>query len=166
MTKLGDALAAAISGIPGVDGGELIKAQRIAQVRAMWKGLVDPIILAHTNGVYVFTEGGGKQMHVYVDESIFAAELNNQRELLKLQMMERYGEKVDELHIHISKGKYKSIHPFENTSGPLQWRSAPLSASELDRVEESCGGIGEGRLKDAFKRAMIADLEWKKGLKR
>ena len=73
MTKLSDVIHHSMSEIPGIDEEKLKIAQRVSSVRMMWKELVDPLILAHTNGVYIFTDHGQTELHVYVDESIFAS---------------------------------------------------------------------------------------------
>ena len=167
MKKFGNCINAGVSDIPGVDMGALRRAQRAKTVRSMWTKLVDPLFLDHTNNVFVFEEEGVTQMHVYVDESIYAAELNNQRELIKWRCRQEFGEAIDEFHIHISRGKYKDNHPFvqqqENavdSNDPI-----PLDAQELAMVDKTCEGIPEGPLRTSFRNAMISDLEWKKGNK-
>ena len=162
MTKLSDVIHHSIAEIPGVDEEKLKIAQRVSSVRMMWKELVDPLLLAHTNGVYIFTDKGQTELHVYVDESIFASELNNQRELLKLQYLERFNEQIDDFQIHISRGRYKSMYPFiaqQETSSP----SVPLSREEFELVDEVSKKITDAHLRETFKKAMIRDLEWKKG---
>lgn len=156
-----------LSNIPEFDEGEIRKAQRIAQVRDMWKDLVEPIILQHTNNVYVFTKDGRREMHVYVDESIYAAELNNRRELLKWQCRERFGEEIDLFDIHISHGRSKQNHPYAEDADVQRAAKAaapvvPLTEEERQRVEEACASIPDPVLKEKFKKAMISDLEWKK----
>lgn len=165
MKKLSEDMYRALEEIPGMDVGAIRRAARVNQVRQMWAQLVEKPILDHTNGVYVFDEKGRRQMHVYMDESIYAAELNNRRELLKLQCRERFGEAIDDFHIHISRGKYKRIHPFRDAKNgdDEPQSSVALSAEERERVEQSVAGIADERLKNHFKQAMIRDLEWKKG---
>lgn len=165
MKKFSDTVYSALEKIPGMDAGAIRKAARVKQVRDMWAQLVEPAILAHTNGVYVFTKDGKRQMHVYVDESIYAAELNNRRELLKLMCAEQFGEHIDEFAIHISRGQRKLEHPYAQTKKPeIDARPAvPLSQAELQSVEDSVSKIPDSRLREHFKEAMIRDLEWKKG---
>jgi len=164
MAHLSNYFEKSFSSIPGVDLGELRKARRVEQVRNMWAGLVSQVFLDHTNNVFVFKKDDRTEMHVYVDESIYAAELNNRRELIKLECREKYGEAIDDFYIHISRGKYKENHPFKN------WQSensgikpiVPLSEKELADVETACEKIPDERLRASFKKAMISDLEWKK----
>lgn len=153
--------------IPGVDMGQVRKAQRVQQVRDMWSHLVASLFLEHTNNVFVFEKDGHREMHVYVDESIYAAELNNQRELIKWRCREEYGEDIEDFHIHISRGKYKSYHPFAQAEDdrPDQNQPAPLSKEEMEQVETTCESIPDERLKACFKKAMVSHLEWRKGNK-
>lgn len=163
----GGGLSGFIADIPEFDAGEIRKAQRVAQVRDMWKDLVEPIILQHTNNVYVFTKDGRREMHVYVDESIYAAELNNRRELLKWQCREKFGEEIDLFDIHISRGRNKQNHPYAedeevNRAARASEPVVPLTPEEMERVEEACAPIPDPLLREKFKKAMISDLQWKK----
>lgn len=165
MKKLSETINYALDKIPGMDAGAIRKAARVRQVRDMWGQLVEPAILAHTNGVYVFTKDGRREMHVYVDESIYAAELNNRRELLKLMCAEQFNEHIDDFSIHISRGARKNEHPYAQAKKrEIDARPAvPLSQAELQSIEDSVSKIPDSRLREHFKEAMIRDLEWKKG---
>lgn len=153
-----------LSNVPGIDVSELRKARRVRQVRELWAHLVEQPFLDHTNNVFVFKKNGRVEMHVYMDESIYAAELNNRRELIKLECREKYGEMVDDFYIHISRGHYKNNHPFKDMSEnerktiPIQH----LDESEMAEVEAACAKIDDERLRDSFRKAMVSDLEWKK----
>lgn len=145
----------------GLDADQIRLALRVAQVQGMWAQLVEDIILGHTNAVLLFTKDGIRQMHVYVDDSIFAAELNNRRELLVMRMKQLFNEEVDKLHIHISQGQRKSSYPFRDQlakSKPVE----PLAQGELDTVEQTCSIIEDQDLRAKFREAMISDLQRKK----
>lgn len=175
----------------GGSPGEAAKAARADEVRRMWKDIMlrggDDYILAHTNNVFILKEGDartprrdhddrkdagargvGKQLVAYVDESIVAAELNARRELVKLQFFELFGEEIDEFKIIISRGQYKAHHPFaQREADPSYIERAvpvPLSPEERAVAIRQVEGIQDDRLRRAVERAMIADLEWKKGL--
>jgi hypothetical protein len=156
-----------LSSIPHIDAGEIRKAQRIAEVRNIWCDLVEDVFIEHTNAVYIFKDDDRVQMHVYMDESIYAAELNNRRELIKLNCRERFGEVIDDFYIHISRGKKKSDHPFiENTRLEIDMNGpVALSSEEMEWVRASCSQIEDSTLRSHFEKAMITDLEWKKGNK-
>lgn len=168
MARISSFFDDSVSRIPSIDLNQIRKARRVEAVRNMWRGLVSPIFLEHTNSVFVFDKDGRREMHVYVDDSLFAAELNAQREIIKWRCLEEYGEAIDDFFIHVSRGSYKDIHPFsavgdaENAPKPL----APLSASDEAMVEGACSPIEDEKLKKAFKDAMISDLTWKKSEKR
>ncbi|MBQ9020675.1 MAG: DUF721 domain-containing protein [Eggerthellaceae bacterium] len=142
-----------------------VRAIRAGKIRQMWSELVEEDILNHTNGVYVVNEEDQKVLKVYVDESIYAAELNNRRELILLLCKSRYGENLDAFHIIISRGNMKRRRPFkkEQLEGQDKLPSVALDEEELDEVERACLAIPDEALRATFKKAMIADLEWKKG---
>ena len=165
MKSLGEAMRTTLKNMSD-DSGALRKAARAAQVRDIWKHLVEPAFLKHTNSVFILTEQGVKKLVVYVDDSIFAAELNARRELIKMQLAGRFGEEVDEFQIRISKGRHKNVHPFvedipsfeqggKKASGPLR----QLSSEEKEAIEADAMAIEDPRIRKAFVRAMISDLE-------
>ena len=84
---------------------------RIRQVRDRYRRAIEEVYkenaqfhLAHTNSVIITAKRGVKTLIVYVDDSIFAAELNAQRELVWLKLLEMFGEEIDDFQIKISKG--------------------------------------------------------------
>ena len=174
----------------GGDPMAIARAGRAAKVRHMWEVLMksggDDYILEHTNNVIILdakdahklrrdhddrkdagATGVGQQLSVYVDESIVAAELNARRELVKLQFYELFGEKIDEFKIIISRGQYKKHHPFVPESAPSyeeHTHPVPLDAAERAEVERRLAAVDDDALRRVAGRAMVADLEWKKGL--
>lgn len=144
------------------------KAARANQVKQMWRGMVEQVFLDHTNAVYIIREEDRKILIVYVDESIFAAELNARREMIKLKFLERFGERIDDFRILISRGRYKENHPFrEEEPEPFYVEKAapvPLSSQKLAEIEEGIADIPDENLRKALKKAMISDLEWKNGI--
>jgi hypothetical protein len=177
----------------GGSAEDAARSARAAEVQRMWESIMraggDDYILEHTNNVFILDSrdvrtprrgmddrkdagatGVGKQLLAYVDESIVAAELNARRELVKLQFFEQFGEEIDEFKIFISRGQYKSHHPFvhdEDTPSYIEPATpVPLTAEEQASVREQLAGIEDPRLRRAVERAMVADLEWKKGAAR
>ena len=145
---------------------------RARQVRDRYKHVIQavygcsaPLFLQHTNNVYIMMKNDIKTLIVYVDESIFAAELNAQRELIKLMLLEQFGEEVEEFSIFVSRGKYKQNYPFvdENVSEThLPFKSEPLDENEqafVKKTAETVQGLG---LKKSFEKAMTASLELNK----
>lgn len=165
MKKLSSHINNAFASIEGVESANFASSIRASQVRKIWSELVEEIFLEHTNGVYILKENEKIVMKVYVDESIYAAELNNRRELIQLLCKKRYGEMVDDFQIYISRGLMKKNYPFKENKQYLPDQRPPvaLSEEELNDVNLACEVIHNEVLREKFKKAMIADLEWKKG---
>lgn len=147
------------------------KAARANKVRQMWRAVVEiccrpnaQTFLDHTNSVYIVREGEAKALIVYVDESIFAAELNARREMIKLKLLERFGEKVDDFRILISRGRYKENHPYREAQAeatrPTPPR-VPLAPEERARIEAEAAIIPDEHMREALLKAMISGLERK-----
>ncbi len=151
----------------GKEDPQAYSAKRAAKVKEMWSACVEEMILEHTNSIYILKKEGLKQLIVYVDESIYAAELNARRELIKLKLLQEFNEQIDDFKILISRGNYKKNYPFrkeESLNG--SYPSVPLDEEEMKEVEETVSGVENEELREKLKKAMVADLEWKKGLKR
>ncbi|MEG0070760.1 MAG: DUF721 domain-containing protein [Raoultibacter sp.] len=167
MKKIKVNLKQCLRGIEGY-GDEVRYKERAAQVHTMWADIVDEIFLDHTNAVYILKKDGVKTLIVYVDESIFSAELNARRELIKLQFLQRFNEELDEFKIYISRGDYKKNHPFMKESIPPYQEPArplPLTSEEKEPFEEKLSHIENKELRDAIEQAVVSDLEWKKGIR-
>lgn len=142
-------------------------ALRTAQVHNYYQQVIEriykdtaPYMLENTNGVYIMRKDGAKQLIVYVQTSIFAAELNAQRELIKLLMLQLFGEDIDEFIIKVSYGRYKEKHPFE--SGDKKEEVEPkkqLSTEQLEFIDETADKVEDPHLRELFKKAMKADLK-------
>jgi hypothetical protein len=193
MKKLGKNIEYLIADLAG-DSSKARLHYRTRQVRERYRQVLESVynemaayFLEHTNNVFILREGDartlrsdhddrkdagatgkGKQLVVYVDESIVAAELNARRELVKLQFFERFGEEIDEFKIFISRGQYKSFHPFVRQEQAPSYEEratpVPLSDDELVAISEQTASIDNAHLRKAVQRAMVADLEWKRGL--
>lgn len=147
---------------------ELVKKNyRTMQVKEMWSEVVEEIFLDHTNAVFILNENNKKVLIVYVDESIFAAELNGRRELIKLKFLQQFNEELDEFKICISRGAYKKNYPFRETDLPSyveQVQPITLSEDELNNLHAQTKEVKNPKIRNTLLKAMIADLEWKKGL--
>lgn len=143
---------------------------RIQQVRDRYRAAIEsvyrdsaPLHLAHTNNVII----KDRKLVVFVDDSLFAAELNAQRELIKLTLLELFGEEIDDFQIRTSQWKkYRDLHPYLTESNPGSngnSPSVPLDSDEMAHVSNAASHIEDEKLRKAFEKAMTADLEWKKG---
>lgn len=166
----------------GKEGGETARiAQRTAAVRGMWSQAVKKMwrnqeaadmILSHTNTVGISKETNYKgeqykKLFVYVDDSIILTELNALRERIKLLFKTDFGEDIQEFDIKISQGARKKAHPYKEEELPNYIDTThpiPLSSEELSEVENRVLKVEDPALRKALKKAMVADLQWKKGL--
>ena len=142
--------------------------RRAAQVRAMWADIVDDPIVRHTNAVFIKRTEAGKELIAYVDESIYAAELNARRELIKLQFLRRYGEEIATFKILISRGRYKHIYPFVRESEPDYEESCapePLQEGQRAALSAALDKVDSPELRRSLERAASADMAWKNGVK-
>lgn len=143
------------------------KAARASKVKQMWRDVADEMFLDHTNAVYIVNECGCKVLVVYVDDSMFAAELDARREIIRLKLLERHNEAIDEFRILVSKGAYKRNYPFRDPATealrPGRAYRVELSAAKREELERQCASIADERLRKALLKAMISGLEWKSG---
>lgn len=147
---------------------------RIKQVRDRYKEAIQSVYresarihLEHTNNVIITVKNGVKTLIVYVDDSLFAAELNAQRELIKLKLLELFGEDIDDFQIKTSKWKkYKEQHPYkeeEDSQVSEITPSVPLDNDEKLYVKDTASMIDDEKVRESLEKAMKADMEWKKG---
>lgn len=165
MPRIGRLLPRVVNQIPGIDKAEFWKQRRAHQVQDIWARTVNNSVLAHTNSVFIFTKNGRRQMHVYVDQSAYAAELNMRSQLIKAHIKLKSNENIDEFHAHVSRGTWRNQHPYAKLlqGRPLSMRDAPaLNARDKDLIDQSVAKIHDPRLARAFKEAMTSDLRMKK----
>lgn len=151
---------------------------RVRQVRERYRLAIESVYpeataalhLAHTNSVIITDKPGVRTLIVYVDDSLFAAELNAQRELVKLRLLELFGEEIEDFKIYTSRWKrYRDVHPYlDDEDGTLQESNknspaVPLDVGEKSFVSNTISQIEDETLRKSLERAMTADLEWKKG---
>jgi len=171
MKKLGQNIEYYLATLTG-DQDQMRINLRALQVRDRYKTVLESVyrdssslFLQHTNNVYIVNKDGVKTLIVYVDESIFAAELNAQRELIKLKLLQLFGEEVEDFNIYISRGQYKNHHPYELDPSEEQtyaYQAVPLSESEQEYVKKTMETIESQPLKNSFEKAMTAAMELNK----
>ncbi len=153
---------------------------RAAQVNKIWEQVArkiwhDPavvaFILAHTNKVLIVreTDKAGveyKKLCVYTDDSTVHAEINGMRERIKLEFHLHFNEDLREFDIYTSRGARRREHPFAEQVQTAPQKVAPraLTSQEIVQVEQRVAGVTNKKLQETLKAAMIADLEWKKGV--
>lgn len=174
MKKLGNVLPLAVAALGGDRSAARIQA-RTAQVLGWYKSVVKavyrenaPLFLEHTNAVYCSNRDGVRTFTVYVDESIFAADLNARRELMKMKLMEFSGEDIEMFDIRVSRGGYKKRRPFVEEDSTAKTETPP--SVSLDEGERACASsiaraIDDPSLRRAAEKAILADFEFKKALR-
>ena len=144
--------------------------RKIKQVHAQFAVCVDEFILEHINSVYMTKEeipdskDVSRETHqiltVYVDNSLVAAELNAQRELIILKYREQFDVKVDRFDIKISRGAYRENYPFKK---PQYQKNLPtphkLTAGEEQEIETCVSGIEDKDIRESFRRVLKASKE-------
>lgn len=151
------------------------KAARANKVKQMWRAVVEiccrphaQTFLDHTNAVYIIHEHDYSVLIVYVDDSIFAAEINARREMIKLKILERFGEEIRDFRILISRGEYKKKHPYlDSTEMGLSVNPPrkPLVPEQVEIIKKNASKIENGRVREKLVKAMISDLERKSDIK-
>lgn len=154
---------------------------RVQQVRERYRAAIEQVYppktaqlhLVHTNKVIikdakaVAATGERREVRtliVYVDDPLFAAELNAQRELIKLHLLERFGEEVEDFVIRVSgKCAFREEHPYAEPAIEPEPVVVPLDSAEREFVSVTASRIEDDNLRKSLERAMTADLQWKKG---
>lgn len=146
--------------------------RKIKQTYQQFSACVDPFILKHVNSVYLTKESADKKgesdvsretslvLTAYVDNSLIAAELNAQRELVVLKYRELFSLKIDQFVINISRGAYRENHPFQD-----QEREQPskkfrrLTPEEEEEIKSQTAHISDSEIRQSFERAVRAIKE-------
>lgn len=117
-------------------------------------------MLDHTNSVYIADKDGQKHLIVYVDESIYAADLNAQRELIKLLFLKNHDEAIDAFDIYVSRRGYKDKYPFRLKEEKTAQKPRPLTRKDREYVDSATASIEDPALRREIMKAMIACLQW------
>ena len=150
---------------------------RARQVRDRYKTVLEsvyrdvaPLFLEHTNNVYIMNKNGVKTLIVYVDESIFAAELNAQRELIRLHILQMFNEDIAVFDIHVSRGAYKKKYLYKGKDAPDSG-DVELARDEVRQtlttdqeafIDQTVSGVADEKLRKVIEKAMTADLKRQK----
>ncbi len=133
----------------------------IEHIQQQFAEVVEDTILEHVNSVYFMKqENGTYHLVVYVDEPIYSAELNARRETIKLLMQEKFGYNISEFDIKVSRGRYRETYPYrEKKQFETPYVPNEITEQDLCEIEALVAGLEEGRLKDSFRRLLIAEKE-------
>ncbi|MDO4854232.1 MAG: hypothetical protein Q4A43_02260 [Coriobacteriia bacterium] len=186
--------------LPSEVKAKLSHEKAVERIYAQFSCLVNDFILEHVNAVYLLNPQDEKEaapdaqkplaqwkaskpykkrLIVYVDNSLVAAELGAQKELLKLKYLSEFNVELVEFEVNISKGRYRIPHPFVDR---LSERGHQLESSHTDCTEEEIVSretltqyereridglteqIEDPRLKKSFERAIAATFNKKRKL--
>ena len=152
-------------------------AARIQQVQQRYRQVIEKvyrqnaqIFLDHTNSVYIMNKDGEKVLIVYMDESIYAAELNAQRELIRLHMLQMFNEDIAVFDIHVSRGAYKKKYLYKGKDAPDSG-DVELARDEVRQtlttdqeafIDQTVSGVADEKLRKVIEKAMTADLKRRK----
>lgn len=158
-----------------------------ARVKHAWNATADQRIAEHVTAVFVVPNTNASEVIVYVDDGIWATELNMQSELMRLnlnmylnenqgysQIRAQNGEQVTKLAFKVSKDKYISKERRMSTGQLLNEeeekykRAQPveLSDEEISDLNQAFAAIDNDSLRDIAYAAAKANLEWKKGIEK
>ena len=166
MESLSNALNGALRSM-STDEEVIAKTMRAQKVKDMWRDVVDPVFLDHTNSVYILNEDGIKTLIVYVDDSLFAAELNARRELIKLKLFQKFNEDIAYFQIKISWGKYKRHYLYrenkDDSVGMPQKRIIrhPLTPEQMEELRVQVASVSNDNIRQSLLNAMVHYLEYK-----
>ena len=167
MKRLGYNIEQLIAGLTG-DSDQAYINLRAHQVRARYKQAIQSVyrqtaqlFLEHTNNVYIMKKDGLNTLIVYVDDSIYAAELNAQRELIKLKLLELFGEQIETFEIKVSRQSYKDKHPFTDEVNIEEANVSPLPPLDEEGrryVYKTAEKVEDEKLRKSLEKAMTADI--------
>jgi len=167
MQKIGQNIEYFLATLPADQDQTRIRL-RAHQVKERYKSVMQtvyrdtaPLFLAHTNNVYIMNKNDVKTLIVYVDESIFAAELNAQRELIKLKLLEQFNENIENFEIYISRGHYKKNHPYlieDDANLNRTYTPVDLDSTERTYISQTVSTLDSTTVRSSFEKAMTASL--------
>ena len=173
MKRLGEGIGDVLSRMNA--GNESArKARRAAQIQSSLRVAVEkvykdaaPFVLSHINGVYVSAEDGVACLTVYSDDSLVRSDIDARQEFLKMALLET-GEHIESFRIVASRFGMKERHPYADAREKDDDMSnlfdkaerTPLSADDEAFVESKVEVVKDEKVRDALRRAMIAEFEY------
>ena len=152
-------------------------------VKAAWEEVLGDAS-GHVVSVFVVPHTQAREVVVYVDSAIYAAEFTMQSELLRMKLNVKLasmvgaktagGEpmEIEDLKFVVSSERYSSRHN-EETYGDdvielreyeMSIQPQELDDGELDDIMQALSGIEDDQLREAAYDAAKANLEWQKGI--
>lgn len=164
-TPLSSYVGIVIDNLSDEQKSKILIGRKTKQVHQQFSACVDQYILDHVNSIYLTNEENVsretiQRLTVYVDNSMVAAELNAQRELIVLKYRELFSLQIDEFVIKISRGAYMENHPFKDEEKPKKKKKIRrLSSEEKEKLDAYSSFIKDEKIRESFKRAYKTNKE-------
>lgn len=152
--------------LPQEQKKQVLVERKIKQVYEQFSACVDPFIADHVNSVYLIKEPSDVsretllKLTVYVDNSMVAAELNAQRELVILKYRELFSLDIKEMIIKISRGAYLDNYPLRALKEEEPEKTIhQLTDEEIKEIEDKTAEIKDPELRKSFQSLLKATKE-------
>jgi hypothetical protein len=144
---------------------------RGTRLQRAWEAVASTRILEHTDSVVFSTKSKQPCVIVYVESSIWAAELEAQKELYRILLEKETNWKIDDLKFYVTrKVMFKKLFKKRNSEKAQEYPESkkkkiavPLTKEEDGYARELVSSVQDKKLQDGLYKAIKADFEWKKG---
>jgi hypothetical protein len=163
--KLGEELSGFIKDNPNA------RFTRETRLQRAWEAVATTRILEHTDSVIFSVKSKQPCVVVYVESSIWAAELEAQKELYRLLLEKETGWSINDLKFYVTRKvmfkklfKKRNIEREKEHTDDVKEKTAVSLTEEEDRyARELVSSIQDKELQNGLYKAIKADFEWKKG---
>jgi hypothetical protein len=144
---------------------------RESRLQRAWETVASTRILDHTDSVVFSTKAKQPCVIVYVESSIWAAELEAQKELYRILLEKETKWTIDDLKFYVTrKVMFKKLFKKRNSEKTQEYSKSkkektavPLTEEEDRYARELVSSVQDKKLQDGLYKAIKADFEWKKG---
>jgi hypothetical protein len=144
---------------------------RDTRLQRAWETVASPRILEHTDSVVFSVKSKQPCIIVYVESSIWAAELEAQKELYRILLERETNWDIDDLKFYVTRKvmfkklfKKRTVEKEKGYPSSIKEKTAvPLTDEEDRYARELVCSITDESLQKGLYKAIKADFEWKKG---
>jgi hypothetical protein len=144
---------------------------RDTRLQRAWEAVASSRILEHTDSVVFSTKSKQPCVIVYVESSIWAAELEAQKELYRILLEKETNWSIDDLKFYVTrKVMFKKLFKKRNNEKTQEHlrdkeeKTTVFLTEEEDRyARELASSLQDKKLQDGLYKAIKANFEWKKG---
>ncbi|MCL1879870.1 MAG: hypothetical protein FWF71_04525 [Actinomycetia bacterium] len=163
-TSLQESLAALLN------KGDTSQVATAIKLQKTWQTVAADTVLDHSDNI-IFDKKNPAIVVIFVDDSRWAAELNAEKEIYRVQLSQAMGlvdeSQLQEVRFAVSRkaGLKKLCRSSQKRSEDEPYvQPLPLSAEEEGYAREIVSRIVDEKLRISLFKAMKANLEWKKGI--